>query len=100
MTSFKNPVAVMGILNVTPDSFYDGGRYDAVDRAVKRAQEMIEEGAEIVDIGGESTGPGSENVSMEEELKRVIPVIRAISDPSRLGRAATGKARAVNISVD
>ncbi|HLD07637.1 MAG TPA: dihydropteroate synthase [Candidatus Peribacterales bacterium] len=100
MTPSKNSVAVMGILNVTPDSFYDGGKYDAVDRAFKRAEEIIEEGAEIVDIGGESTGPGSENVSMEEELKRVIPVIRAISDPSRRGRAATDKQLAVIISVD
>lgn len=69
---------IMGILNVTPDSFYDGGEFDACEKAVKRAEEMIEEGADIIDIGGESTGPGSGDVSVEEELKRVIPVVEGI----------------------
>lgn len=69
---------IMGVLNLTPDSFYDGGRYFEVDLALKRAEKMIEEGADIIDIGGESTRPGSEGVSEEEELRRVIPVIRAI----------------------
>lgn len=68
----------MGILNVTPDSFYDGGKFDAPDDAVRRAMQMAEEGADIIDIGGESTGPRSETVSVEEELKRVIPVIEAM----------------------
>ena len=74
---------VMGILNVTPDSFYDGGwHFDSVSTQ-KRIKEMIAEGAEIIDIGGESTRPGSKSVSIEEELERVIPAIefvRSISD--------------------
>lgn len=69
---------IMGILNVTPDSFSDGGRHHLIDRAVARAHRMAEEGADIIDIGGESTRPGAEKVSMEEELDRVIPVIEAI----------------------
>ena len=68
----------MGILNVTPDSFYDGGQFEGVRRAGERAREMIAEGADIIDIGGESTGPGSLEVSLEEELRRVIPVVRGI----------------------
>ena len=71
-------VNLMGILNVTPDSFSDGGRFDSVERAVKRALEMIEEGANIIDVGGESTGPGSQDVDLEEELGRIIPVIKGI----------------------
>jgi dihydropteroate synthase len=70
--------AVMGILNVTPDSFSDGGLYSDPDRAVARALEMIEQGAAIVDIGGESTRPGSEAVPAEQEQVRVLPVLRAL----------------------
>src|SRR2546425_1900822 len=66
---------VMGVLNVTPDSFSDGGQFFSVDRAVSQARQMVEEGADIIDVGGESTRPGSEFVSPEEELRRVIPVI-------------------------
>lgn len=69
---------VMGVLNVTPDSFYDGGRYTRVEAAVAHALQMAEEGADILDIGGESTRPGSQPVSEEEELRRVMPVIEAI----------------------
>jgi dihydropteroate synthase len=68
----------MGILNVTPDSFYDGGRYMDIDSALRRAGEMLDEGADIIDVGGESTRPGSSGVSEEEELRRVLPVIREI----------------------
>jgi len=78
----KEPV-VMGILNVTPDSFSDGGMFNTVERAVKRCEEMLEEGAKIIDVGGESTRPGAEPVSEEEEIKRVVPVIREIR--KRLG---------------
>ncbi|WP_342515561.1 dihydropteroate synthase [Sutcliffiella sp. FSL R7-0096] len=70
---------IMGILNATPDSFSDGGKYNEVERAVMRAKELVEMGADILDIGGESTRPGSEKVSLEMELSRVIPVIQAIS---------------------
>lgn len=69
---------IMGILNVTPDSFSDGGRHDALEAAVKRARAMMDEGADIIDIGGESTRPGAETVSVEEELRRTVPVIKAI----------------------
>ena len=69
---------VMGVLNVTPDSFHDGGKYTSTDAALRRAETMAEEGADIIDIGGESTRPGSEGVSEEEELARVVPVIREI----------------------
>ena len=71
---------VMGILNVTPDSFSDGGRYLAVANAVTRARQMASEGADIIDIGGESTRPGAPVVSADEELRRVLPVIEQISD--------------------
>lgn len=70
---------VMGILNVTPDSFYDGGRYDRPDRAIARALQMVEEGAGIIDVGGVSTRPGSHEVSQVEELRRVIPVVKGLS---------------------
>ena len=70
---------IMGILNVSPDSFYDGGRYDEPEKAVERAKQMVSCGADIIDVGGESTRPGSDPVSLKEELNRVIPVIEAIS---------------------
>jgi len=69
---------VMGILNVTPDSFSDGGRYATSEPAIARALEMLAEGADILDVGGESTRPGSQPVDAEEELRRVVPVIRGI----------------------
>ncbi|MGD6845690.1 dihydropteroate synthase [Bacillus infantis] len=70
---------VMGILNATPDSFSDGGKYFDADKAVKHALEMAANGADIIDIGGESTRPGFDEVPAEEELERVIPVIRAVA---------------------
>ena len=70
---------VMAILNVTPDSFSDGGEYLSVDDALKQAERLIEDGADIIDIGGESTRPGSKQVAADEELRRVIPVIESIS---------------------
>ncbi len=73
---------IMGILNITPDSFSDGGRFSEYGRAVARAFELIEEGADILDIGGESTRPGSDPVPLENELERVLPVIRAIREKS------------------
>ena len=69
---------VMGVLNVTPDSFSDGGRYRSVDAALARAREMVEEGAAIVDVGGESTRPGATPVGEAEELERVVPVVERI----------------------
>ncbi len=75
--SYDKPL-IMGILNITPDSFFDGGRYLSVDEALHRAEQMREEGADIIDIGGESTRPGSEPVPAEEELARTIPIIQAL----------------------
>lgn len=69
---------IMGIVNVTPDSFSDGGKHFILDDAVKAALEMVEQGADWLDIGGESTRPGAQEVSVQEELDRVIPVIKAI----------------------
>jgi len=77
---FGKKTLVMGILNMTPDSFSDGGKFNRIDRAVEHARQMANDGADIIDIGGESTRPGFAAVSLEEELERVIPVIQAISD--------------------
>ena len=71
---------VMGILNVTPDSFSDGGRYQALEFAVERAEQMIKDGVDIIDIGGESTRPGSPSVPADEELRRVMPAIYALRE--------------------
>lgn len=76
----QNRPLIMGILNVTPDSFSDGGKYFSVDSAVAKAIDMSGTGADIIDIGGESTRPGAEAVQVDEELKRVIPVIEKILD--------------------
>lgn len=68
----------MGILNVTPDSFSDGGKYASIDAALKKAREMVDSGAAIIDIGAESTRPGAEIVSESEELTRLIPAVEAV----------------------
>lgn len=70
---------VMGILNITPDSFSDGGKFNMIDKAIEHAKEMVENGADIIDIGGESTRPGHKPLSLQEELERVIPAVKAIS---------------------
>ena len=69
---------VMGILNVTPDSFSDGGSYTSIDKAMEQTEKMIQQGADIIDVGGESTRPGHVQIGDEEEIKRVVPVIREI----------------------
>lgn len=76
----KGHTYVMGILNVTPDSFSDGGRYNEMDAALFHAEEMIAEGADVIDIGGESTRPGYTMISAEEEIERTAPVIRAMKE--------------------
>jgi dihydropteroate synthase len=73
-----NKVKVMGILNVTPDSFSDGGQFTCVDRALKQVEQMVVNGVDIIDIGGESTRPGAAEVSIEDEIVRVIPLLKAI----------------------
>lgn len=77
---FTKKTLVMGILNITPDSFSDGGKYNELDLAVSRAIKMVEEGADIIDIGGESTRPGAQKVSEEEEIMRVVPIVKAVSN--------------------
>ncbi|MDF2787237.1 MAG: dihydropteroate synthase [Neobacillus sp.] len=76
---FSKKTYIMGILNATPDSFSDGGKYNNMEHAIKHAQEMVENGADIIDIGGESTRPGYTVISEDEEIERVVPVIEAIS---------------------
>jgi dihydropteroate synthase len=80
--SYGERTLVMGVLNITPDSFSDGGQFLSPDRAVEHALQMIAEGADIIDIGGESTRPGSEFVSEAEELRRVLPVIKKLTAPA------------------
>lgn len=75
-----NDTYVMGILNVTPDSFSDGGKFNELDAAIEHTGQMIEEGATIIDVGGESTRPGYTMISDEEEIDRVVPIIRAIKE--------------------
>jgi len=69
---------IMAILNITPDSFYDGGRYLSIEAAIQQAGKMVEEGADIIDVGGESTRPGATKVSADEEIERVVPVIERL----------------------
>ena len=99
---FPRSTLIMGILNVTPDSFSDGGLYDSTDRAVERGLEMVAEGADIIDIGGESTRPNAVPVSVDEELKRVIPVIeilaRKVSVPISIDTTKVEVARAAIVA--
>ena len=90
---------VMGILNVTPDSFSDGGEYLDPKRAIARGLEMIEEGATIIDIGGESTKPGAERVSIDEELTRIIPVIHELAKNGALVSVDTMRAEVAALAV-
>ncbi|VAV90121.1 Dihydropteroate synthase [hydrothermal vent metagenome] len=81
LSDWKHPL-LQGIVNVTPDSFSDGGQYNRSDQAVAHARDLIRQGADIIDIGGESTRPGAEKITVEKELQRVIPVIEKLSDIS------------------
>lgn len=89
--AFGSRTYLMGVLNVTPDSFSDGGRFDCLETAVAQAQRMATAGADILDIGGQSTRPGAETVPLEEELRRVVPVVQALR---------TGEGFSLPISVD
>ncbi len=92
---------VMAILNVTPDSFSDGGKYNSVDLALAQARKMIEAGVSIIDVGGESTRPGAPEVTLEEELQRVIPVVQAIRAKYDVWISVdTSKAEVMRQSVD
>lgn len=80
LSDLNRPTLVMGVLNVTPDSFSDGGRFSTVDAAVEQAEVMVNAGAQIIDVGGESTRPGSDPVDDDEQIRRVIPVLMALRD--------------------
>lgn len=75
-----NEPVIMGILNATPDSFSDGGKFNSIDKALKHTAEMIRDGAKIIDVGGESTRPGYTKISDEEEIERTVPIIEAIKN--------------------
>jgi len=75
---------VMGILNLTPDSFYDGGKYFGIDDALNRARKMIDDGADIIDVGGESTRPNSSCISADEEISRIVPLIKELSKETQI----------------
>ncbi|WP_276281287.1 dihydropteroate synthase [Halorussus caseinilyticus] len=97
---WEDGTAVMGVLNVTPDSFHDGGRYEAVEDAVARAEEMVEAGADIVDVGGESTRPGADEIPVEDEIDRVVPVIERIADLGAMVSIDTRKAAVAEAALD
>lgn len=90
----------MGILNVTPDSFSDGGRFIDPDRAVAHARRMVDEGADIVDVGGESTRPGAAPVSLDEELRRTVPVVAAVAGAGHRVSIDTRHAEVAAAAVD
>ncbi len=85
---------IWGILNVTPDSFFDGGKYISTSRAVKQALQMIKDGADVIDIGGESSRPGAKPIPTKEELKRILPVIKALKNKNKV------KNKKILISID
>jgi dihydropteroate synthase len=93
-------LVVMGVLNVTPDSFSDGGRYADLDAAADHARRMVELGADIVDVGGESTRPGAQRVPAEEEARRVIPVIRLLASDGISLSVDTYRASVAHASLD
>ncbi len=92
---------VMGVLNATPDSFYDGGRYATLDAALARVEQMLAEGADILDIGGESTRPGAEPVPEAEEIRRVVPLIEALAAryPEAVISVDTTKSRVAHLAL-
>ncbi len=81
---FREKIYLFGVVNVTPDSFYNGGKYTEPQQAIEHALQLVEEGCDVVDVGGESSRPGSEPISAQEELKRVLPVIEGIRKQSRI----------------
>jgi dihydropteroate synthase len=93
--TFPRPALIMGIVNATPDSFFDGGKFFDADAAVAHALELIKQGAEILDIGGESTRPGARPVAEKEECRRVIPIVKKL-----VAAIKAGKVRPTPISID
>src|SRR6266550_5876455 len=86
---------IMGVLNVTPDSFSDGGKFFAAEKAIEHGLKMVADGADIVDVGGESTRPGAEAVSADEELRRIVPVLEGLAGevPVSIDTSKAGVAR-------
>jgi dihydropteroate synthase len=97
---WEEGTAVMGILNVTPDSFHDGGEFNSEDAAVERAKEMVDAGTDIIDVGGESTRPGAETIPVADERERVVPVIERIADFDCLLSIDTRKAAVARAALD
>ncbi|WP_137283467.1 dihydropteroate synthase [Halorussus salinisoli] len=97
---WEEGTAVMGILNVTPDSFHDGGRYEAVEDAVARAEEMVEAGVDVIDVGGESTRPGADEIPVEDEKDRVVPVVERIADLDAMVSIDTRKAAVAEAALE
>jgi dihydropteroate synthase len=91
---------IMGVLNVTPDSFSDGGRYSGAEEAITRGLQMLAEGADIVDVGGESTRPGAHPVDVAEERRRVLPVVRALADAGAVVSIDTCKATVAAAAIE
>lgn len=91
---------IMGIVNVTPDSFSDGGNFFSTEKAIEHGQKLIKDGADILDIGGESTRPGSSKVSIDEELKRVMPVVESFVDKEILISVDTSKPEIMQCAID
>ena len=92
---------IMGILNVTPDSFSDGGKFSQIDNAIRQVETMIEQGAVIIDVGGESTRPGAANVTVKDELARTIPIIKAIKSRFDVMISIdTSKAEVMNAAIE
>jgi len=98
--NFTKKTYIMGVLNVTPDSFSDGGKYNSVEKAIWRAKEMIDQGADIIDVGGESTRPNAPKISIDEELQRVIPVIEQISKFTPIISIDSSKAKVVEKAIE
>lgn len=97
----NSPPRIMGILNCTPDSFYDGGRHRGTEGAVERAMRMVKEGADIIDVGGESTRPGAEPIGVEEEMDRTVPVIKILRRETTLRISIdTTKAEVAAVALD
>ena len=100
LSSVERSPLVMGVLNVTPDSFSDGGRYADLTHAVDHAMQMIADGAEMIDIGGESTRPGAARISADEQIRRIIPVIRELRDAPVVLSVDTTRAAVAAAAVD
>lgn len=97
-----NEPVVMGILNITPDSFYDGGKFNSLEKALAATEQMLEAGAKIIDIGGMSSRPGAEMITVEEELRRVLPIVEAVHKtfPTTLLSVDTIRAKVVRAAVE